>query len=356
MPLMASISASAMAPLSQQYTTQELTNTLWAFAALKCRHDPLIASLAASALQRDASTQNMVNTAWACDVFGWPGQGPHRFQVLLSIIGRFMTESTGSLGVEWVTLAALAVENGVALAAPEFMASFQRRVLDPVCSHLSALRRGEPGALERMQDWILRTQTPHLGAFTSAALPAAGARSPTGASEWVSVARAEALSAVWWSCPHAAVSSQGVVAWLEAELLVDAAAVRLGPAVWLAGDKSGSILVDRMLRPLFLQVPRGSHAERQALLAVLRVVGRGLEDEAQVAGDVRLFASHNPCISCLAIIAQFCGRLPRVMVMVAFDNAWSLWRARRLTSQEGVLVIGRDSDSLIAAPREHPEY
>ena len=49
-----------------------------------------------------------------------------------------------------------------------------------------------------------------------------------------------------WSCPHAAVSSQGVVAWLAAELEVPLAELRLPPTQ----PENFVLLQDQVLRAL----------------------------------------------------------------------------------------------------------
>eukprot|EP00419_Tripos_fusus_P027724 CAMPEP_0172720514 /NCGR_PEP_ID=MMETSP1074-20121228/77079_1 /TAXON_ID=2916 /ORGANISM="Ceratium fusus, Strain PA161109" /LENGTH=91 /DNA_ID=CAMNT_0013546043 /DNA_START=284 /DNA_END=559 /DNA_ORIENTATION=+ len=45
----------------------------------------------------------------------------------------------------------------------------------------------------------------------------------------------------------------------------------------------------------------------------------------EVTGAVRLYATHTPCISCLACMCQFKRILPNVKLEVAFD----VWRETR---------------------------
>merc|ERR1712025_945565 len=96
------------------------------------------------------------------------------------------------------------------------------------------------------------------------------------------------------------------------------AAVNEPGRVYFADDSAEhSILVERMLQPLFLQVPRNGHAERRALIDLLKAIGRSFaygssECWSQVLGEVKLYVSHYPCISCLAVIAQFGWHLPLV--------------------------------------------
>merc|ERR1712032_1329497 len=100
------------------------------------------------------------------------------------------------------------------------------------------------------------------------------------------------------------VSSQGVVAWVSAHLEVSGGACVEEPGrVFLADDSAEhSILVERMLQPIFLQVPRNGHAERRALISLLRMVSRAFDYEnaecwQDTRGSVELYASHYLCIS-----------------------------------------------------------
>lgn len=115
--------------------------------------------------------------------------------------------------------------------------------------------------------------------------------------------------------------------------------------MYFADDSSEhSILVERMLQPLFLQVPRKGHAERRALVSLLRMAAAafgGVEALPSVRGIVQLYVTHYPCISCLAVIAQFVWRLPGVSLYVDFDNAWKTWKERSEESRASAeLVVG----------------
>mmetsp|Transcript_67999 Transcript_67999/g.160061 ORF Transcript_67999/g.160061 Transcript_67999/m.160061 type:complete len:235 (+) Transcript_67999:2-706(+) len=231
------------------------------------------------------------------------------------------------------------------------MAQFEAAVLAPALAHLRSLRGAVDEAarqqcLAAFQTWVEAIQLPHLGSyFLEDALRAAGA--VPSSSPWREEAREAVRSVAWWSCPHAAVSSQGVVAWVAAKLQGKTGDLVKEPGkVYVAEDSQGLVLVERMIQPLFLQVPRNGHAERKAMVALLRsvlqAVGQsggpsgGLED---VQGWVRLYASHYLCISCLASLAQFSRALPAVCVEVSCDNAWSSWQEREQNPGH-VLSIG----------------
>jgi len=351
--LLEALAAAALRLSVEQFTPQELTNTLWSFAALKCNHAPLMDALSAQSIAHmgQVTTQNLVNTAWALDVLEWPALDS---QTLLKVLRQFSSTCSGSLGVEWVTLATLAKERNVMDEAPAFMAEFHARVLGPALAGLTAIREAPDDhaladRMKRFQDWVLEMQTPHFGAaFTPDALVAAGC-GPLNSGGldrgWVLQAQEAVLRVSWWSCPHAAVSSHGVAAWVAANLQIGATHLDEPGRVYFADDSSQlSILVERMLQPIFLQAPRGGHAERRALIDLLRSVARSFksgnsESWAEVTGDVQLYASHYPCISCLATIAQFTRRLPCITMQVEFDNAWSSWTERVAPSASPEMLI-----------------
>merc|ERR1712232_238660 len=86
--------------------------------------------------------------------------------------------------------------------------------------------------------------------------------------------------------------------------------------------------------PVFAQHDRSNHAERQALIKVIARVqeacGAQTDEEleaecAEVTGTVRLYASHTPCISCMACFCQFQRLFPKVKLCVDFDD----WRDTR---------------------------
>lgn len=232
------------------------------------------------------------------------------------------------------------------------------RILSPMVDRLSSLRASigdvaKAAALQKLQDWVLEMQAPHLGpGFTDRALEAAGAV-PASNEFWMAEARQSVLCRAWWSAPHAAVSSQGVVAWLSAHLEDRNTGAILAEdpgTVYFADDSNEqSIIVERMLQPIFLQVTRNGHAERRALVSLLRSLLKSLgqsrtttavEGLQATQGWVRLYASHYLCISCLAVLAQFTRLVPNVIVQVGYDNAWSSWFERPIPeAADGLTVL-----------------
>jgi len=89
----------------------------------------------------------------------------------------------------------------------------------------------------------------------------------------------------------------------------------------------------RLLLPPFAHHNRAAHAERHALLRLLaellgaKRTGASASDADMMvmSGDVWLFATHTPCISCLAVFCQFRRLLPGVRLHISFLE----WRRTR---------------------------
>lgn len=370
LPLMDGLAHAAVLTSAEHFSPQELANVLWAYASLRLANAPLLHAFAPTvawaaraevpgnrascAWAEEASTQNLVNVTWAVELLRQSHDSNLDSPLLGSSLTRFLRQCESSLGVEWTTLAGLVEAAGATACCDDFMQSYRSRILKPTLNALRALRvasdeRSVEEALQRLQDWVEAVQLPHFGgvASTCEALEAAGSRPlPDGGlvvGSWGQRARQEVSRAAWWSCPRAAVSSQGVVAWVAAELRTRGsdAGIREAGKLFFADDSAEqAIFIERSIRPLYLQVPRGGHAERRALLAILRAA-MSLGDLTHIEGHVLLYASHYPCISCLAAIAQFARRLPGVTLSVDFDNAWLAWQERPLSAQlNAELVVG----------------
>eukprot|EP00439_Symbiodinium_sp_Y106_P024252 s4895_g2.t4 len=80
--------------------------------------------------------------------------------------------------------------------------------------------------------------------------------------------------------------------------------------------------------PVFVDHDRSSHAERQALLVLLQAapidpVSEGVKKG--VTGQMRVFASHTPCISCLSSMCQFTRCFEGAGISVTYDT----WKETR---------------------------
>jgi len=108
--------------------------------------------------------------------------------------------------------------------------------------------------------------------------------------------------------------------------------------------------------PVFAQHDRSNHAERQALIKVIARVqeacGAQTDEEferecAEVTGTVRLYASHTPCISCMACFCQFQRLFPKVKLCVDFDD----WRDTRR-----MVEMARREEEYKRKGKEPPSY
>lgn len=107
---------------------------------------------------------------------------------------------------------------------------------------------------------------------------------------------------------------------------------------------------------MFAQHDRSNHAERQALIKIIARVqeacGANTDDEfeeecANVTGTVRLYASHTPCISCMACFCQFQRLFPKVKLCVDFDD----WRDTRR-----MVELARRDEELRRRGALRPDY
>jgi len=79
--------------------------------------------------------------------------------------------------------------------------------------------------------------------------------------------------------------------------------------------------------PVFVDHDRSAHAERQAMLLLLEDAPIGQDEGVlpEVKGQMRVYASHTPCISCLSSMCQFTRAFEGAGLKVTFDT----WRETR---------------------------
>lgn len=192
-------------------------------------------------------------------------------------------------------------------------------ILDPDVSQARALRE-----LKKLMD---QRQLPHLGPHYTAVvlemlgwLPAGSQRS------WVLSAR------------HAVWAAQGVS--VGSLVRTERIMAFVAAAVWFRDlfiEVPGSLFhsgvppeideeVCAQLQPTFRHMARDDHAERAALLSVtssvLNSCQSGTAALAKLTGSVRLYISHFPCLSCVAVLGQFSRLASLLLLEVAYDNAW----------------------------------
>ena len=125
-------------------------------------------------------------------------------------------------------------------------------------------------------------------------------------------------------------SAQMLVVWCSYEIYDESGLVCENKGKLFFAAKTDATEVDSarglselLLASVFVEHDRSMHAERHALLEVANLVERmGSRD---VHGNVRLYAVHTPCISCLAVFCQFRSLFPQVVLHVQFDD-WSATR------------------------------
>ncbi|CAJ1407753.1 unnamed protein product [Effrenium voratum] len=208
-----------------------------------------------------------------------------------------------------VTVCDALLAYGVASDAPS-AACLGRYVLRPV------LRRLRKEAAEGEDSAVLERQHSLGAQLTAQALKVlAGAES----SAWQSTARlapARALQSASARGSRASeVSSSRIVAWLAHRLDSDSP---LDPCRGRLGGAIAETEPSQWLRPVEVEHDRSSHAERQSLLALMRLEQRK-SDFAHFSGVVRLYVTHTLCISCLAACFQYKELHPMVRLCVSFS-------------------------------------
>jgi len=176
--------------------------------------------------------------------------------------------------------------------------------------------------------WLTQAQTAVASALVSAARREAGAEAGRAALAAQLPEEPSGQRLVVWtsySLGEADVREKGRRSmWI---LKHDGRVVAHGRHKWQEGEA--------LLPPLFVGHSRGGHAERRALLQIaeriLQNAAAAGPDAGEPSGTVRLYASHTPCVSCLACFAQFRRLFPRVKLVVAFA-AWDETRVQVLNS------------------------
>lgn len=135
--------------------------------------------------------------------------------------------------------------------------------------------------------------------------------------------------------------SSALVAWTAhavwTEGAVPAASMCRGRPWGYAAEKPG---VSEWLLPVFVEHDRSSHAERMALLALgetIKAAGMTIHPDSKIRGAVCVYASHTPCISCMAVFAQFKRKLPGVQLYFTFDT----WQENKRWIDDSSLAEGK---------------
>lgn len=227
------------------------------------------------------------------------------------------------------------------LQVSDILAQRERRELaTPEAAHTAAVNSlSKLAAALRVVDlgfWHTRSALAHLGILADGSW---GTGHQEGAPLWPAIV-AEAVQ----SLAHGAPQMREIVAWIAYDVAVgfggleesvqqDGCVVRF--------NECKEFRWGALLRPLHIDHDRGGHAERMALLGVIedfkgaenrlrrRVLTEGAPaampplraPESTARGEVRIFAAHTPCLSCVASFAQFRRLYPEVTLVVAFQDS-----------------------------------
>ncbi|CAK9108927.1 unnamed protein product [Durusdinium trenchii] len=128
--------------------------------------------------------------------------------------------------------------------------------------------------------------------------------------------------------------------------------------------------IHKMLQPVFSHIHREDHSERSALLHIARTVLKrcGSQASDDCSGWLRLYVSHFPCISCVAVICQaeantwkhmcftrselrgltqFIRFFPAIRLELDFDNMWKT----RFEEMAGAMRFEREGGLAGAPPK-----
>mmetsp|Transcript_42960 Transcript_42960/g.67966 ORF Transcript_42960/g.67966 Transcript_42960/m.67966 type:complete len:422 (+) Transcript_42960:247-1512(+) len=330
--LLQAISAAALTRIDH-YEPQELSNISWSFARLKVKDRPLMTAIAAAARNKlsEFSSLNISNTVWALAVLS---ERSSLNSCLPLAIERFVDLADFSMGTEWVDLVSTIFLVGqhvpVALMS-RLVERFEENLFTPAVNHLRAIldpMKNCPSSLIELKEFLDAHQLPHLGQeYSKCALNALGWLTPGDEdAPWVSTARFGAWAAQGVSIGNL-VRTERIVAWVAASLCFRDIVIEIpGRFVHQGIPNDIDEEVQAMLLPTFRNIARDDHAERAALLhvlaSVLKACNVGVDALLQLAGWVRLYASHYPCMSCVAVCGQLSRIAPGPLLEIAFDDAW----------------------------------
>lgn len=303
----------------------------------------MLDSISAKALPKisEFKEQGLANTAWAlcvlCD--------RHRLQDFVVPAAKLFQELTpctqGVMWVDFVTAARQACsDDGVEMNG--LFNVFDSMVWRPMLDGLASLASREhllAMALRSFREAVDVIGVAHLGPlYTRDALRAlrlSGHISEEEAVQWAKTARMSIREAVGssWLPP----STEGVVALASLNVVGGCGGGdRLEiPARIFCGNSGGGVGTLGEAAMLFesidRHVARDGHCERVCIcwLADAMIAHFGANAWGACVGQLLIYASHFPCISCIAVLCQFRRYVPRVKAHVDYDSLWESWRVER---------------------------
>lgn len=227
-------------------------------------------------------------------------------------------------------MASIARSHGPFPGKEQLIQQFESYVLLPAMQHLAAILNPEvlqTSALRELKKLMDQRQLPHLGPYyTSRALQMLGWLSQGPQTPWVLSAR-HAVWAAQGVSVGSLVRTERIMAFVVAAIWFQDMLIEVPGQLFHAGvpaEADGEVCM--LLQPTFRHMARDDHAERAAMLSVtssvLNTCRSGSGVLAKITGIIRLYISHFPCLSCVAVLGQFARLAPLMMLEAAYDNAW----------------------------------
>lgn len=223
----------------------------------------------------------------------------------------------GNAGPSWVDIGSIQVAGPL---AARFDRAFDEHLLMPAVEGLIAAGEGD---LDPFQNFVSRTQLPHLGQrHTPRALLRGGISCQSAQSSFGLVGASAVHDILEVALPPC---NEGIFSFISFDVFAgedeETEIVEIGRIS--CNELPAEIDdVDTLLHPISRHIVRDNHSERVALLRFLKTTMNHGADLKGCVGQVRVYANHFPCVSCIASYFQFVRQCPAVALQVYFENAW----------------------------------
>lgn len=243
---------------------------------------------------------------------------------------RFLEVAQDSVGTEWVDMVSVAKAHGPFASKEALTQQFESYMLLPAMQQLAAILDPEVSQMTALRDLKMlmdQRQLPHLGPYyTGRALEMLRWAWTRSEAPWVLSARHSVWAAQGVSV-GSLVRTERIMAVVAAALWFHDIFIEVPARLFHAGvPPDANAEVCAQLQPTFRHMARDDHAERAALLSVastaVNACRSGTAALLSVTGSVRLYVSHFPCLSCVAVLGQFSRLAPLLKLEAAYDNAW----------------------------------
>eukprot|EP00927_Polykrikos_kofoidii_P045219 TRINITY_DN39120_c0_g1_i1.p1 TRINITY_DN39120_c0_g1~~TRINITY_DN39120_c0_g1_i1.p1 ORF type:complete len:189 (+),score=30.86 TRINITY_DN39120_c0_g1_i1:122-688(+) len=121
-------------------------------------------------------------------------------------------------------------------------------------------------------------------------------------------------------------STESIVCWVSWDVMLRNQPMSVEPGRLFCCDTPANVdtRIHNVLQPIFSHISREDHSERAAFLHITRALIKrcSWEGTDDCHGTLKMFISHFPCISCVAIACQFVRFFPAIRLQLDFDNMW----------------------------------